>query len=489
MKLPDDGMINTVQYGEHKHEVLKLQLGNNLCVLSDIAEMDEAEPAAPNSHPTVPTPPASRVRRKRARVQDLCVTIWFDVPPNEQEERKEIRDLQQHHTRTVLQVETALKNAKKALDALYEDAHSNDDDIYAGGLECRALTVKLQQLREKQSLKHRHQTVTKTYVVPANVPTELMGMAERLVVTLTNVDVVVQDAGTDVVNVTYQEVPLHIEGEMVQEIKLDYVPGHMAYSDGKVFITHNRQAEEGQWVSIYDSKTTELLREWKVLPEHEPSRLTGIDVYDGKMYLSDGHNGKVRVFDLETQQQCYFFGIKGNGTSNLEDNWSVAIAEGRIYICDVGNKRIQVFGLDGTWLRSFGSYGVGESKFVCPRGIAVYDKEVYVVDSSNNCVQVFDLEGKLCRKWGEKGYGNLFNFPTDIVVHNNLVYVTDRYNNRVQLFNAKNGTLVGSCGTRRLAHGDVEEIIWPLGCCMDNQDRLWVCNDSFFSTKRIWLFQ
>ena len=67
-------------------------------------------------------------------------------------------------------------------------------------------------------------------------------------------------------------------------------------------------------------------------------------------------------------------------------------------------------------------------------------------------------------------------------MHGELVYVTD-YNHRVQSFGVADGGFVGSWGAEGSAAG---EFSGPAGLCVDDKDRLWVCDKE---NSRLQLFR
>ena len=54
----------------------------------------------------------------------------------------------------------------------------------------------------------------------------------------------------------------------------------------------------------------------------------------------------------------------------MEGNLAVD-QQGRVYVTDTGNHRVQAFGSDGTFLLSFGEWGTGTDQFSCPAGVAI----------------------------------------------------------------------------------------------------------------------
>ena len=110
-----------------------------------------------------------------------------------------------------------------------------------------------------------------------------------------------------------------------------------------------------------------------------------------------------------------------------------------ILVADTGNHRIQVFDLDGNYLRQFGNFGAGNGQFNFPEGLAITPTNILVADTENNRIQVFDLDGNyldtIGRSDASPGTGdNQFDRPRGITATSTHLLVADSSNNRVQLF-------------------------------------------------------
>lgn len=96
---------------------------------------------------------------------------------------------------------------------------------------------------------------------------------------------------------------------------------------------------------------------------------------------------------------------------------------GAIYISDgYGNSSVHRFSADGRYISSFGSPGRGPGQFNVPHSVRVSkDGRVYVCDRENNRVQVFTAEGKFLAEWTD------FKSPMGIHIDaNQNVYVSDQ---------------------------------------------------------------
>jgi DNA-binding beta-propeller fold protein YncE len=75
--------------------------------------------------------------------------------------------------------------------------------------------------------------------------------------------------------------------------------------------------------------------------------------------------------------------------------------EGHLIVSDgYGNARIHRFTADGKLIHSFGEPGHGPGQFYLPHGVAVdRDGRIYVADRENNRVQVFESNGVFITEW------------------------------------------------------------------------------------------
>ncbi len=176
------------------------------------------------------------------------------------------------------------------------------------------------------------------------------------------------------------------------------------------------------------------------------SAVRGIAVAgDGSIYVADSQNHRIQKFSSEGEYLMgwgsYATVDSGNapgGTFN--EPWGIAVgADGRVYVADTWNHRIQVFSADGKFITMWGVPGLAEQpdQFWGPRGIAV-DKSglVYVTDTGNNRVAVFSSTGEFKTQFGTNGINpGEFDEPVGIAVDGNgLIYVVDTWNQRVQVF-------------------------------------------------------
>lgn len=115
---------------------------------------------------------------------------------------------------------------------------------------------------------------------------------------------------------------------------------------------------------------------------------------DGKLYVSDALNFRVQVFDGQLKPVGQF-GKLGDGSGDAARQKGVATdAMGHVYVVDGLFHAFQIFDAQGDYLLSVGTRGGEPGEFWLPAGIFIdQDDRIYVADSYNGRVQVFRYLG------------------------------------------------------------------------------------------------
>jgi DNA-binding beta-propeller fold protein YncE len=165
---------------------------------------------------------------------------------------------------------------------------------------------------------------------------------------------------------------------------------------------------------------------------------------------------------------------------------------GDMYVADgYGNARVHKFSPEGKLLFSWGEPGKGPSQFVVPHGIAV-DKNgrVFVADRHNNRIQIFDAFGTYLTEWTQD-----LKFPTDLVIDDDqIVYVSELMRPGISIFDIK-GNLLARWGNEGRTKED--PLFVTLHCIdVDSQGSIYVCevmgmqaNTPFFATRKARMIQ
>jgi DNA-binding beta-propeller fold protein YncE len=158
---------------------------------------------------------------------------------------------------------------------------------------------------------------------------------------------------------------------------------------------------------------------------------------DGKVYVADTANHRIQKFAADA---TYVAQWGSYGAGNGQFQYPVGIvtdAGGNVYVADQVNSRIQKFASDGTLVAKWGSHGAGDGQFQYPFGVATDSHgNVYVADTGNHRIQKFGGDGTFLAKWGSYGTGDgQFNLPRGVATDaEGDVYVADTLNHRIQKF-------------------------------------------------------
>jgi uncharacterized protein YjbI with pentapeptide repeats len=116
---------------------------------------------------------------------------------------------------------------------------------------------------------------------------------------------------------------------------------------------------------------------------------------DGNVYVADYNNSRIQKF-TSNGKFLSKWGSQGSGEGQFNGPNGISVdSDGKVYVADYAisyynNNRIQKFTSAGYFLSKWGSRGSGEGQFNGPNGISVdSDGKVYVADSGNDRIQVF----------------------------------------------------------------------------------------------------
>ena len=226
-------------------------------------------------------------------------------------------------------------------------------------------------------------------------------------------------------------------------------------------------------VLVFDDQGT-LLRQWK-MPEYDVGRPEGICVFkDGRIVVTDTHYHRVVVFDRNGK----VLELRGSqGTRPGQFIYPVAITQdagGNYYVGEYGsNDRIQKFQSDGTFLVQFGGFGTAPGQFQRPSGIAWHQGKLYVADAINNRIQVFSDDGRFLEICVPREGAGLLHYPYDLKkTKDGDLLVVEYGAGRISRFDLT-GKLLGRFGSTGRGHG---EFSTPWGLTVDAAGRVVVAD-------------
>ncbi len=185
---------------------------------------------------------------------------------------------------------------------------------------------------------------------------------------------------------------------------------------------------------------------------------------DGKLYITDVGNHRVRAIDLSTNR---IHTVAGTGERKLPQDGGIAIAQpifGPRAVCVESNylwialreghsvwkmdlKQGTLHHVAGNGKAGFADGDSSHSQVNSPKGIELGpDGKIYLVDSSNHCIRRIDpatkILGTIAGKGGKKGFSGDGGSPADALLSNphgvgvgasGEIYIGDSDNHRVRV--------------------------------------------------------
>lgn len=218
---------------------------------------------------------------------------------------------------------------------------------------------------------------------------------------------------------------------------------------------------------------------------HDFSQPSDVSVSkDGLIYIVDGVNNKIKVFD-KNGKFVFSFGKKGSKKGKLRFPLGIDIdSSGRVYIADSGNHRVQIFSPRGNFITEI-RLPPEDGYLADPTDVAVDESRnrCYIVDNNNHYILVYDLSTlELIKTYGTPGTEKReFRYPFLITLDKDkYLYIVDVINTRVQVLNPEGlfVTIIGGWGVEK------GEFFRPKGVAIDKNNRVYV-SDSYIGVIQV----
>lgn len=152
----------------------------------------------------------------------------------------------------------------------------------------------------------------------------------------------------------------------------------------------------------------------------------------GNFYVTDGDTSSIRVFDKDGMSKGIFNLRRKEEGWQIKSPFGIVYHSGKLYVTDRSSGGVFILtSKECNLVDSFGSSGSGPKEFKNPSGITVARGQVYVADTGNKRIQVFGLDGIYMGSIGEK---DMLNEPLDVAVnHQGYIFVAD--GDKIKIFN------------------------------------------------------
>jgi DNA-binding beta-propeller fold protein YncE len=189
-------------------------------------------------------------------------------------------------------------------------------------------------------------------------------------------------------------------------------------------------------VQIFDQKSKKIIL---TLGDGKLAKPVGVafDPNRKRIYVVDVKKHEVHAYDYAGN---HLQRIASGGTGYDEVYYPLSVAvhpNGKIYVVDSMNFRVQVYNPDFSYDFSFGQHGDLPGMFARAKDIAIsQDGMLFITDAAFGNFQIFRPNGKIFGYVGVPGSGpGRFNQPQGIAIGNDdKIYVVDQTNRRIQVF-------------------------------------------------------
>ncbi len=147
-------------------------------------------------------------------------------------------------------------------------------------------------------------------------------------------------------------------------------------------------------VLVFDGQSGALLDRWGAGQFVMPHGLS-VDE-EGKVWITDAAREQVYRYSPDGKLELTLGtrGVTGDDASHFGRPTDVLVYGDRVLVADgYRNGRVAIFDRNGSFIGQFGSEGSGKGQFAVPHSIALNGQAILVADRENARVEVFDLDG------------------------------------------------------------------------------------------------
>ena len=235
------------------------------------------------------------------------------------------------------------------------------------------------------------------------------------------------------------------------------------------------------WIMVLD-RNGNVIEEWKQwdslfkmphavkISPYDPEKAVWVIERENQQIFKFSHDGKKLLMTLGEK------GVTGDDEKHFGRPTDISFApDGSFYISDgYKNTRILKYDKNGKFLFKWGSDGTGPGQFKVEVHDVAVDKDgkVYVADRGNDRVQIFDANGKYLDEWPHIRKPSYIHLTKD-----GFAWVVSGQGNRILKYDLR-GKLLTSWGMYGSGPGQLDD---PHDLSVDSEGNLYI---SIFSTQK-----
>jgi DNA-binding beta-propeller fold protein YncE len=188
------------------------------------------------------------------------------------------------------------------------------------------------------------------------------------------------------------------------------------------------------------------------------------------LLVADSESDRAQVFDLMGNFAGYQPALEGE----LSRPWGLDLGfDNHLYIVDRDNHTVLVVDPDGTIVDRLGSLGSGSAQLRDPTFVSVGDNGIAVSDTGNRRIQLFDLNGSYAGELRGDLIPGGFDTPAGVELGlDGVVFVADGGSARIVALD-RSGRVLGMAGR---GAGDGDGPLVPSGVAFGRENRLFVAD-------------
>ena len=196
------------------------------------------------------------------------------------------------------------------------------------------------------------------------------------------------------------------------------------------------------------------------------------------IYLSLLNENQIAVYDKKWKFSHYF-GAFGAGPNCLSSPQGMCSSDGRLYVCEVHNSRVQIFKHE----KQVGFLGQAYCKLgrvFNPTDICANNSnDVFVLHKGNPCINMYDVKGELIRVFGSFLTSMGAEFLGGLMLTNeNQIVITSLSKNRFYIYSQEGNTCVILGGKNDKLSGEPGMFDLPVGLCLTPGGLIAICDQN-----------